>query len=51
LDCSTGKTSSIRPSTFVRFSWVEENQDVEDDDDTKVALHGTVATTPVTIWV
>ena len=50
---------------LVRFSWVEESEDVEaneeneendDDEDTedvdiKVAPYGTVVTTPVTIWV
>jgi len=40
---------------LVRFSWVEENEDGEDDEeidvDTEVAPYGTVVTTPVTIWV
>jgi hypothetical protein len=47
---------------LVHFSWVEENEDLlssssssDDEDiedvDIKVALYGTVVTTPVTIWV
>ncbi|KAG8214951.1 hypothetical protein J3R82DRAFT_8341 [Butyriboletus roseoflavus] len=38
---------------LVRFSWVEENEDIEEDEDIdiKVALYGTVVTTLVTIWV
>ena len=38
---------------LVRFSWVEENKDYEDDEDIdiKVSPYETVVTTPVTIWV
>ena len=49
---------NIQHSTvdLVRFSWVEESEDVEENEededvDTKVAPYGTVVTTPVTIWV
>ncbi|KAH7883420.1 hypothetical protein F5I97DRAFT_1939188 [Phlebopus sp. FC_14] len=62
LDQRNIKHSSV---DLVRFSWVEENEDVEEnrddeddediedieDVDTKVAPYGTVVTTPVTIWV
>jgi hypothetical protein len=50
---------NIQHSTvdLVRFSWVEENEEVEEseddieDIDIKVAPYGTVVTTPITIWV
>src|SRR5579863_5829252 len=62
LDQQNIQHSSI---DLVRFSSVEENEDVEDDEDNKddeddegiedvdikVAPYGTVVTTPVTIWV
>jgi len=59
LDQQNIQHSSI---DLVRFSWVEEGEDVEENgddekneddeyDDIKVASYGTVVTTPVTIWV
>jgi hypothetical protein len=62
LDCRNIQFSSV---DLVRFSWVEEKEDVEEDEDVEenedvediegaditVAPYGSIITTPITIWI